>query len=291
MTSTAGAERAQPAEASGKRKRDDEPPPDAEEEEEAVERKCGLDFDILECPICSEPFSPPVYQCANGHTACSACCKKLRVGMVKGCPTCSLPTGDIRCIAIEKILDSLLVSCKHAQHGCKVMLKRSDLRKHEKDNCEYEPFRCPVKDCNYEGSEITLPAHMTEEHRVRTVTLNKICGAGLIMKTSDRFVIVKSDEENYKLIYLIHHKVHKTFGDVFFCTSLLGYYRRFDLKVAYCSAPSICLSITGARATDLRNMKEYWNQQFLMLPFIQPLKDAQRPVEVHFSVAREEDDD
>lgn len=67
MTSTAGAERAQPAEAPGKRKRDDEPPPDAEEEEEAVERKCGLDFDLLECPICSEPFSPPVYQVPTFH--------------------------------------------------------------------------------------------------------------------------------------------------------------------------------------------------------------------------------
>jgi hypothetical protein len=62
-TNTPKAAKSQPAQASGKRKREtDATRGSPAEAEEVVERKYGLDIDLLECPICSEPFSPPVYQ-------------------------------------------------------------------------------------------------------------------------------------------------------------------------------------------------------------------------------------
>jgi hypothetical protein len=58
-THIASIDRGQPTEASAKRKREIEAPSDIEK---LVDRKYDLDLDILECPVCSEPFSPPVYQ-------------------------------------------------------------------------------------------------------------------------------------------------------------------------------------------------------------------------------------
>jgi hypothetical protein len=60
-TRSAGSDKGQPAEASGKRKRATEPLED-DAEEEVVERRYRLqDIDILECPICS----PSVRLCSR----------------------------------------------------------------------------------------------------------------------------------------------------------------------------------------------------------------------------------
>ncbi|KAH7845541.1 hypothetical protein Vadar_003322 [Vaccinium darrowii] len=74
------------------------------EEEEGEEGPSGsgslllTDPDVLDCPICLEHLISPVFQCNNGHVACSSCCIKLG----NKCPSCSMPIGYNRCRAIEK---------------------------------------------------------------------------------------------------------------------------------------------------------------------------------------------
>ncbi|XP_073057970.1 uncharacterized protein [Primulina eburnea] len=96
-----------------------------EEEEEEVQDQQSRDSpapvtvtltdpDVLDCPICFEPLSPPVYQCVNGHISCPSCCVKMK----NKCGTCSRPIGYNRCRAIEKVLESVEIACKNKQHGC-----------------------------------------------------------------------------------------------------------------------------------------------------------------------------
>ncbi|KAJ0239928.1 hypothetical protein HA466_0226410 [Hirschfeldia incana] len=62
-----------------------------------------LDLGLLDCPICVEPLSIPIFQCDNGHLACSSCCPKLK----NKCPSCALPVGHSRCRAMETVLKSV----------------------------------------------------------------------------------------------------------------------------------------------------------------------------------------
>jgi hypothetical protein len=111
-----------------------------------------------------------VIQCENGHTACSACCQKI----TNGCPSCSRPIGRIRCIAIEKVIESLHVECEHAHHGCKAMLKCSERAEHENNLCEFRPIQCPLHDrygveneCTHKGPKAIIPMHLTYTHAVQ----------------------------------------------------------------------------------------------------------------------------
>ncbi|KAK4426575.1 E3 ubiquitin-protein ligase SINA-like 10 [Sesamum alatum] len=117
------------------------------------------DPDVLDCPICLEPLSPPVYQCENGHIACSSCCIKMR----NKCASCCWPIGYNRCRALEKVLESIRVSCRNMQHGCTESLNYSKKLDHEK-TCKYAPCSCPHPDCNYVGLPKCLYTHFATQH-------------------------------------------------------------------------------------------------------------------------------
>ncbi|KAM0825785.1 hypothetical protein ACQ4PT_069322 [Festuca glaucescens] len=70
--------------------------------------------ELLECPVCTNSMYPPIHQCQNGHTLCSTC--KARVH--NRCPTCRQELGDIRCLALEKVAESLELPCKYYTLGC-----------------------------------------------------------------------------------------------------------------------------------------------------------------------------
>ncbi|CAD5333336.1 unnamed protein product [Arabidopsis thaliana] len=69
-----------------------------------------MDLEILDCPICYEAFTIPIFQCDNGHLACSSCCPKLN----NKCPACTSPVGHNRCRAMESVLESILIPCPNA---------------------------------------------------------------------------------------------------------------------------------------------------------------------------------
>ncbi|KAI8018909.1 E3 ubiquitin-protein ligase SINA-like 10 [Camellia lanceoleosa] len=111
------------------------------------------DPDVLDCPICLEHLTIPVFQCENGHVACSSCCFKLG----NQCPSCSWPIGYNRCRAIEKVIESVKISCQNMKYGCKEAVSYSKKHDHE-ETCVYVPsssypytssahFRTPLRFC------------------------------------------------------------------------------------------------------------------------------------------------
>ncbi|MED6193609.1 hypothetical protein PIB30_021261 [Stylosanthes scabra] len=100
------------------------------------------DKDVLDCPICFDPWTIPIYQ---------------------KCPTCSLQMGSIRVRALEKVLESMKVPCSHAKHGCNATFSYTSKCAHE-SNCIFVPCHCPHTDCDFVSSFYDLPLHFISEH-------------------------------------------------------------------------------------------------------------------------------
>lgn len=54
---------------------------------------------FFECPVCFDYVLPPILQCQSGHLVCSSCRTKLTC-----CPTCRGSLGNIRNLAMEKVV-------------------------------------------------------------------------------------------------------------------------------------------------------------------------------------------
>ncbi|KAG2307959.1 hypothetical protein Bca4012_083087 [Brassica carinata] len=83
-----------------------------------------LDADLLDCPICYLPLTIPIFQCDNGHLACSSCCPKLRNNALPVLPP--LVTKDV-----EQWRMSLNPSSFHAQKPRWVVQRMSLMGKNQ----------------------------------------------------------------------------------------------------------------------------------------------------------------
>ena len=102
-------------------------------------------------------------QCHNGHTLCSTC--KTRVQ--NRCPTCRQELGDIRCLALEKVAESLELPCKYYSLGCPEIFPYYSKLKHEA-TCNFRPYNCPYagSECSVVGDIPFLVAHLRDDHKV-----------------------------------------------------------------------------------------------------------------------------
>ncbi|KAI8027348.1 E3 ubiquitin-protein ligase SINAT3 [Camellia lanceoleosa] len=105
--------------------------------------------ELLECPVCTNSMYPPIHQCHNGHTLCSTC--KVRVQ--NRCPTCRQELGDIRCLALEKVAESLELPCNKLKHQA---------------ICNFRPYNCPYagSECSVVGDIPYLVTHLRDDHKV-----------------------------------------------------------------------------------------------------------------------------
>ncbi|KAH9331620.1 hypothetical protein KI387_003728 [Taxus chinensis] len=110
--------------------------------------------DVMLCWTC---------QCHNGHTLCSNC--KSRVH--NKCPTCRQELGDIRCLALEKVAESLELPCKYYNIGCAEIFPYYGKLKHEA-HCTFRPYNCPYagSECSVTGDVKSLVAHLRDDHKV-----------------------------------------------------------------------------------------------------------------------------
>lgn len=131
-----------------------------DEFEKKGEISVTIDPDSLDCFICFESLRPPLYQCKNGHVACSTCCTKLPQ---EKCPTCSYPINYTRCRALEKIIESIKSSCIYSKHGCKETLPYSKILPHQ-ETCKYAPCFCPMLDCKFYGFPQQVATHFVNYH-------------------------------------------------------------------------------------------------------------------------------
>ncbi|KAD3069052.1 hypothetical protein E3N88_36932 [Mikania micrantha] len=119
--------------------------------------------ELLECPVCTNSMYPPIHQCHNGHTICSTC--KARVH--NRCPTCRQELGDIRCLALEKVAESLEFPCKYNSLGCRGIFQYYSKLKHEAI-CNFRPYNCPYagSECSVVGDIAYLVSHLRDDHKV-----------------------------------------------------------------------------------------------------------------------------
>ncbi|KAJ9695567.1 hypothetical protein PVL29_010848 [Vitis rotundifolia] len=119
--------------------------------------------ELLECPVCTSLMYPPIYQCPSGHTLCSNC--KSRVHNC--CPTCRHELGDIRCLALEKVAESLELPCRYQSLGCHDIFPYYSKLKHEQQ-CRFHPYNCPYAgfECSVTGDIPTLVEHLKGDHKV-----------------------------------------------------------------------------------------------------------------------------
>lgn len=108
-------------------------------------------------------FRDKLMQCHNGHTLCSTC--KTRVH--NRCPTCRQELGDIRCLALEKVAESLELPCKYYSLGCPEIFPYYSKLKHEAV-CNFRPYNCPYagSECSAAGDIPFLVTHLRDDHKV-----------------------------------------------------------------------------------------------------------------------------
>lgn len=102
-------------------------------------------------------------QCPNGHTLCSDC--KVRVQNC--CPTCRYELGNIRCLALEKVAESLELPCIYQSLGCHDIFPYYSKLKHEQ-HCQFRLYNCPYagSECSVTGDIPTLVNHLKDDHKV-----------------------------------------------------------------------------------------------------------------------------
>ncbi|CAE6201953.1 unnamed protein product [Arabidopsis arenosa] len=113
-----------------------------------------LDLEVLHCPICFEPLTIPIFECGNGHLACSSCCPKLS----NKCPSCALPIGHNRCRAMESVLESVFVPCQNAELGCTKNVSYGKQSSHDPE-CIFSRCTCPAQGCNFTSLYKDLYGH------------------------------------------------------------------------------------------------------------------------------------
>lgn len=102
-------------------------------------------------------------QCPNGHTLCSSCKQRVH----NRCPTCRYELGNIRCLALEKVAESLELPCRYHSLGCPDIFPYYSKLKHE-SQCTFRPYNCPYagSECSVTGDIAGLVAHLRDEHKV-----------------------------------------------------------------------------------------------------------------------------
>ncbi|CAK9172909.1 unnamed protein product [Ilex paraguariensis] len=118
--------------------------------------------ELLECPVCITLMYPPIHQCPNGHTLCLNCKAKVQC-----CPICRQELGNIRCLALERVAESLELPCKYQILGCQEIFSYHNQPRHEQ-NCRFRPYKCPYAgaECSVTGDIQLLVSHLKDDHKV-----------------------------------------------------------------------------------------------------------------------------
>ncbi|KAE8676181.1 E3 ubiquitin-protein ligase SINAT3 [Hibiscus syriacus] len=95
--------------------------------------------ELLEYPVCTNSIYPPIHQ----------------------------ELGDIRCLALEKVAESLELPCKYYNLGCPEIFPYYSKLKHE-TICNYRPYNCPYagSECSVVGDVPFLVAQLRDDHKV-----------------------------------------------------------------------------------------------------------------------------
>lgn len=124
------------------------------------------------------------------------------------CPTCHYDLGNIRCLALERVAESLEIPCRYQNLGCPDIFPYYSKLKHEQ-NCRFRPYNCPYagSECSVVGDIPTLVNHLKDDHRV-----------DMHVGSSFNHRYVKSNPhevENATWMLTVSHLIYCTFYDPF----------------------------------------------------------------------------
>ncbi|KAJ0042570.1 hypothetical protein Pint_18661 [Pistacia integerrima] len=154
------------------------------------------DPELLDCPICFEPLTSRVFQCEDGHIVCSLCCTRLG-----RCSTCPLPVGNIRCRAIEKVLESVKVRCPNTN------LFRYSLQKDHEQTCQHVPCSCPLSHCNFISTSTKLYQHFSEKHQNSAVHFMYNRVLNIVLNVDNTFIVLQ--EEKYGDLFILNNMIER----------------------------------------------------------------------------------
>ena len=89
---------------------------------------------------------------------CSVCCGKM-----SKCHSCSLPLGPARCLALERVMESIKLPCPNSFMGCNEFLSNSERESHS-SKCSKVLCQCPLPTCSFAGPIALLSLHLSHEH-------------------------------------------------------------------------------------------------------------------------------
>ncbi|PWA45750.1 Aminotransferase-like mobile domain-containing protein [Artemisia annua] len=170
--------------------------------EESEEKSVVLgDPKLLDCPICYSPLHGDIYQCENGHIACSYC----TMTVLRKCPTCK---GKIsfsnRCRVMEKMVESLIIECKNHVYGCEEKLSYNKKDEHEKE-CPHTPCYCPISWCRFSNSYKNMNVHFTKAHPYSATSFTYNTTFSLSVERSQNQVVLR--EENEGVIFILKQNI------------------------------------------------------------------------------------
>ncbi|CAN8323452.1 unnamed protein product [Cochlearia groenlandica] len=165
-----------------------------------------LSLDVLDCLICRQPLTIPIFQlfcfvfhCENGHICCSCCCPKLN----NKCPLCAYPIDNKRCRAMENVLESIIVPCRYANLGCTEKVSYVRETNHEK-YCKFSLCACPKFDeCKYKAYNYDdIYFHYITLHLLETSTFFALGESRNVeMHIEDKVLVVTTLEK--KILFLV----------------------------------------------------------------------------------------
>ncbi|CAL4951191.1 unnamed protein product [Urochloa decumbens] len=119
---------------------------------------CSIAVKAFGCHVCAMPLGPPIFKCPFGHFFCSSCRGNLPEDK---CKLCSTGSTLSRSIGMESAVQAILVSCRHAAHGCIEKTTYFDKDTHEMA-CPHAPCLCPEPGCGFfAGTAAELLAHLS----------------------------------------------------------------------------------------------------------------------------------
>ncbi|KAG0484203.1 hypothetical protein HPP92_008282 [Vanilla planifolia] len=164
-----------------------------------------IDSEALECSICLDPLCPPIFQCENGHIACSSCCPKL----FNKCHVCSSFIGRQRCLALEKVIESIKSQCQYANYGCRATLSFLEKASHEETCCHAALF-CPISNCTFSGTKQLLAIHVKTKHCCIVKNFNYDQPFMLTMEKQEPFLLLLGDDDHLFLLLNSHETCSMT---------------------------------------------------------------------------------
>nr|CAD1838411.1 unnamed protein product [Ananas comosus var. bracteatus] len=199
----------------GERRRVEEEEEEEEEEAPLKERSemigVNIDSHYLECFICIEPLGPPLYQCRNGHVVCFSCWSKRD----NRCYMCSDEGNCTRNIWLEKIIESIKVSCSYAKWGCRESINFAQKTAH-KETCIFAPSKCPFHGCIYKGYKGLWPIHFIMIHSKTPKRFKYNQVFKISVPTRDPFtVLIAGDDYIGKHVFLLLHNSFELVGCAF----------------------------------------------------------------------------